>query len=78
MNRNTFYVSREFMQIVVVIICNDNSYIQKSGHYDANKTTGVVFSLNVYVKWVFIFYYIFILELLFFVKVINFFALPWG
>ena len=46
MNRNTLYVSREFMQIVVVIICNDNSYIQKSEHYDANKTTGVVFSFK--------------------------------
>ena len=34
------------------------------------------FLLNIYVKLVFIFYYIFVLELLFLVKTFNFFALP--
>ena len=66
------------MQIIVVIICYDNSYIQKSEHYDLIKPLVLCFLLNVYVKRVFIFYYIFVLELLFLVKVINFFALPCG
>ena len=34
------------MQIVVVIICDNSSYIQKSEHYGANKTTGVVFAFK--------------------------------
>ena len=44
----TLYVSREweFRQIIVVIVSNDNFYIQKSGHYDANKTTSILFSVK--------------------------------
>ena len=56
MNHDTLYVSRESMQVIAVIICKN----RKSEHYGAN-TLVLCFLLNVYVKWFFIFYYIFVL-----------------
>ena len=70
MNHDTLYVSRGFIMVTF--------YFKNLNIMTLIKPLVMCFLLNVYVKWVFIFYYIFVLELLFFVKVINAFVLSWG
>ena len=66
------------MQIIVVIICNDNFYIQKSKHYYANKATVVVcsFICLLFMLNGFLYLIIFLFWSYCFVQVSNCFALP--